>query len=73
MKVDNNAPSKHHRKPKSRSGNGNHRNISVVPVGKHRAWHVLFSNKTPHEIAKIISEIWIDPDYEFICVRKHHV
>ncbi|MFA5996878.1 MAG: hypothetical protein WC791_00105 [Candidatus Paceibacterota bacterium] len=60
----------HHRKPRSREGKSIPQNISKVPIKKHRAWHVLFRNHTPDVIAKIINKIWLDPDFEFVVVRK---
>lgn len=62
--------SRHHRKPASLGGQGNAENISVVNPMKHRAWHLLFENKSAEEIAKIINEVWIDPDYELVCCRR---
>ena len=60
----------HHRKPRSIGGTNEHRNISRVPVHKHRAWHLLFSNFSPEIIAEIISEVWLDPDYKLVAVRR---
>jgi hypothetical protein len=45
-------------------------NISVVPANKHRAWHMLWADKHPEEIAEIINAVWLDPAYKFICVRR---
>ena len=61
--------STHHRKPVSRGGKTIPENLSVVPVVKHRAWHTLFGNMNPMEIADEINKYWLDPSYEFI-VRK---
>lgn len=58
--------SRHHRKCVANNGSGDDENISVVPEKKHRAWHMLFSSLTPHEIADYISEVWIEPKYRFI-------
>jgi hypothetical protein len=59
---------RHHRRPRSKRGTDHDSNISIVPSNKHEAWHLLFSNKEPHEIAKIINEVWLDPDYHFVAV-----
>ena len=59
---------RHHRKPRSKGGKDCNRNISIVPSNKHEAWHLLFSNKEPHEIAKIINEVWLDPDYHLVAI-----
>lgn len=61
---------KHHRKPKSLGGEDRDFNISMVNDKKHQSWHNLFDNKEPHEIAKIINNIWLDPDFEFIVRRR---
>lgn len=61
---------RHHRRPKSLGGDYSDRNISVVPPKYHRAWHLLFGNDSPQEIAKKITEIWIDPDYYVIAVPR---
>ncbi len=41
----------HHRKPESLDGNNSPRNISHVPLFKHRAWHTLYDN---HDAPKVI-------------------
>ena len=70
------AYSKHHRKPKSRGG-GEGANISVVPDYKHKAFHQMFGNMQPSEIAAELSIIlaslnttWLDPEYMLIAVRR---
>ena len=62
--------SNHHRKPSSKGGQTNERNISHVSTKRHQAWHTLFYNLDPEEIASIINRVWLDPDYEFICRKK---
>ncbi len=61
---------KHHRRPKSRGGTGHERNISLVDKELHSCWHKLFDNYSPETIAAIISELWLDPDWELVAVRK---
>lgn len=61
---------RHHRRPKSLGGGASERNISSVPAKYHRAWHLLFSNDSPQEIARKITEIWIDPDYYVIAIPR---
>lgn len=61
---------KHHRLPRSKGGNGTPDNISVVPIHEHRAWHRLFGNKTPQEIARIISDVWIESKFYMIIVSR---
>ena len=62
--------SKHHRKPRKLGGKSNKENISYVRVNKHEAWHILFGHRWPEDIARYINNVFLDPDYEFICVRK---
>ena len=62
---------RHHRKCRSNGGTSDRENISIVRVELHKAWHRLFANATPEEVAKIISDVWIDPSFEMIAVRRH--
>lgn len=59
---------RHHRKPRSKGGKDCNRNISIVPSNKHEAWHLLFSNKEPYEIANIINQVWLDKDYHMVTI-----
>jgi hypothetical protein len=54
----------HHRKPRSLGGDSSDRNMSHVSVSKHRAYHILFSNMTPEQIAKVLNKVWLDPDWK---------
>lgn len=63
----------HHRKPRSIGGKSEPRNIVRIPGNKHAAWHLLFANFTPEEIARLITETYLDPDYEFIAIRKEEL
>lgn len=71
---------KHHRRPRSRfppdykgsktrTPNGRN-NISRVDQGCHRAYHKLFGNMTAPEIASMLSDCWIDPDYRLVAILK---
>lgn len=63
--------SRHHRRPKSRSGTSCASNISIVDNKKHEAWHCLFENKKPHQIAMYINAVWLDRRFTFIvCERR---
>ena len=62
---------RHHRKPKSHGGKGHKRNISIVPEDQHKAWHLLFGNLTPLEIALVINERWLDADWILVPQRNH--
>lgn len=61
---------RHHRKPRSLGGSSKDFNISLVPPESHAAWHKLFKNYEPDVIATIINETWLDPDFEFVCVKR---
>lgn len=64
-------PTLHHRKPVEIGGARHHqRNHSRVPLNKHQAWHTLFGIKEASDICKLINESYLDPDYEFVCMRK---
>lgn len=60
----------HHRKPRSKGGLTTPRNISIISQKRHRAWHILFSNWEPSEIAQAINVLYLDPDWEFVPRRK---
>lgn len=62
--------SRHHRKCKSNGGTDDVRNISTVSRLHHKAFHILFANFDPHQIATILNNLWIDPDYELVVRRK---
>jgi hypothetical protein len=61
---------KHHRKPRSLGGDNSPRNISIVNRDKHSAWHLLFKNYPPEQIAFIINNVWCDKDYTFYVIRR---
>lgn len=65
---------RHHRRPRSLKGNGfdvhHQSNISFVPEHRHRAWHTLFGNKEAMEIAKLINDVYLDPQYFFVVVKR---
>jgi hypothetical protein len=62
--------SQHHRKPKSLGGKSNPENVIWLEDKKHLAWHTLFSNMTPYEIATEINKFYLDPDYVFVHLKK---
>lgn len=64
------AKNRHHRKCKINQGNNSVENISIVPVHKHRAFHILFGTACTHEIARILTEIWIDPRFKLVVERR---
>lgn len=60
----------HHRVPRSKGGNDAPTNIVLVRVTKHRAYHTLFENKCPHEVAQELNKTWIDPAYELVVIKR---
>ena len=60
----------HHKKPRSLGGGTNARNCIRLLADYHHAWHRLFFNWTPEQIAHAINNYYLDPDYEMICVKK---
>ena len=69
-KRSRNGYDKHHRKCRSHGGSNHPSNISMVRANQHRAYHVLFQNMTPVEVADLLTEIWIDPAYEMVAKRR---
>ncbi len=63
----------HHRKCVSRGGSNDESNISIVPAKLHECWHSLFQNLSPEAIAQVITQRWIDPDYELVARKKFKV
>ncbi len=70
MSKKDNKPSRHHRRCRSNHGSNDESNISMVSVKKHQAWHTLFQAMTPEMICDEINRVWLDPDYEFICIKR---
>ena len=64
---------KHHRRPRSKGGSDLPENISLVPEKLHNAWHLLFSNCSVSEIARIMNEHWIDDVYYMVAVPKEYL
>lgn len=58
----------HHRKPRSLGGDDSPRNLVKVPRAKHTAWHTLFANWSPLQIARHINAIWLDADYRLMAL-----
>lgn len=59
---------RHHRRPQSLGGTNDKRNISLVKQHHHEAWHLLFENMEPDQIAMVINQVFIDPDYVLVPV-----
>lgn len=60
----------HHRRPRSLGGDSSDRNMIQVDAAKHIAWHQLFRNYNPIQIAIIINNVWLDSDWELVARRK---
>lgn len=50
---------RHHRRLKSDGGSNSSRNISRVPLWKHRAWHTLYQDMEPEDVGVMFRQ-----DYE---------
>ncbi len=63
---------KHHKKPKHLGGKSNKRNLSLLSPLQHTSWNILtnYNQLLPHQIAEVINEKYLDPDYKFICVKR---
>ena len=61
---------KHHRKPRKLGGTDEKRNIALVNHKAHQSWHLLFNHMNPYQIAEVINERWLDPDYQFVVKRR---
>lgn len=61
---------RHHRRPVSLGGSSDSHNIIWLPANKHRSWHALVANMSPQEIAKELSDKYLDPDWQLIAIRK---
>jgi hypothetical protein len=61
----------HHRLPRSKGGGNDTNNLVQVNVTKHRAWHTLFQNYSPEQIADIINRTWIPTNCKMVVRRTH--
>lgn len=61
---------RHHRRSRARGGDTSPRNLVEVDERHHQAFHLLFPNTHPQEVARILNEIWLDPDWQMTAVRK---
>jgi hypothetical protein len=62
---------RHHRLPRSRGGANSPHNISIVERKLHNAWHLLCGNMNAQEVARMLSDTWIDADYYLVAVPRH--
>ena len=61
---------RHHRHERVNGGSDEVSNISFVTQKRHESWHYLFGTRHPIDIARYISNVWLDPDWEFICIPR---
>lgn len=54
---------RHHRRCRTNGGSDHEENISIVEEDKHKAFHCLFGTCHPVEIARILTETWIDREW----------
>ena len=57
---------KHHKLPTSKGGSNKARNVSYVPDSLHQAYHLLFCDYTVQDIADILNEHFVNPDFQLI-------
>ena len=60
----------HHRKPRSRGGSDHADNISRVQAKYHSAYHLLFGNMLADEVASLLNQTYIDPDYYLVAMPR---
>lgn len=60
----------HHRRPRSKGGMDTPANLSMVKRKFHEAYHLLFADKDPHQIAELLNDIWIDPYWKLIVIKR---
>ena len=62
--------SRHHKKMRSNGGKTSSRNVILIKDNLHRAFHTVFGNMTPPEMARLLTEVYIDPDYRMVAELK---
>lgn len=60
----------HHRKCRSNGGTDDPSNLIQVSALLHECWHILFANREAVEIAEIINETWLDPEFYLVVYKK---
>ena len=61
---------RHHRKCRSHGGSDEGENISIVDERQHKAYHLLFGNMRPQQVADKLNGVYIDPEFKLIVVRR---
>ena len=67
-KKPTNSLTKHHILPTSRHGNNNEENIATIKDKKHRAYHQLFSNKSPDEIIRHLVDHYWNGQWKWVAI-----
>lgn len=67
--------SKHHRRPRHLGGGAfvPSGNLIKLPMEDHIAWHKLFGAMSAHEIATLINEKYLDPEFKMVCVQTKKI
>lgn len=60
----------HHRKCQANGGVTSVKNTVMLPIKIHQAWHTLTQANSPEWIANFITDYLLDPDYEFVCIKR---
>lgn len=60
----------HHRHPRGRGGSNEERNKIRVLRKLHVAYHQLFADMMPDEVAKTLNDTWISPKWELVAQRR---
>ena len=48
---------RHHLVPKSRGGKNEKRNLLTIDIKRHRAWHILWGNRTLDEVIALLQRL----------------
>lgn len=60
----------HHLLPRSQGGKNTKDNMVRVPQALHRAWHLLWRNMLPPEIAADLNKTWISKQWRMVAFAK---
>lgn len=61
---------RHHRLPRSRGGDNSKSNLVTVNQRQHRAYHTLFKNMIPSEVAQFLTATWIDSKMYLVAIPR---
>ena len=62
----------HHRRAKTNRGSGkiSSGNMVEVRADHHRAFHLLFETKSTPDIARVLNETWLDPEWMLVAIKR---